>query len=238
MAANPQLSVVVPAFNEQDRLPQSLDLALPYLEATGRSFELILVDDGSADSTLQIMRAAEAGHPSVRVVALKPNRGKGRALAEGVAASAGELVLLSDADFSTPIDELPKLEEALARGAAVAIGSRGKRDSQVEVSQPVYRVLMGKGFNLIVQALLLPGLWDTQCGFKLFRGEAARELFRGLRTDGFGYDFDVLYRAKLAHQEIVEVPVRWLNSPSSRVSPVRDSLEMLVHVVRLRISSK
>ncbi len=238
MAANPRLSVVVPAFNEQDRLPASLEAALPYLESLGCEYELIVVDDGSTDDTLQVMRRAESERPPVRVVALKPNRGKGRALAEGVAASRGDLVLVSDADFSTPIDELPTLQAAIDAGADVAIGSRALRGSRVEVSQPIYRVLMGKGFNLIVQAVLLPGLWDTQCGFKLFRGEAARELFGGLRTDGFGYDFDVLFRAKRAGYQIAEVPVRWINSASSRVSPVSDSWEMLVHVIRLRLRSR
>ena len=238
MAANPRLSVVVPAFDEQDRLPGSLDVVLPYLESLGCEYELIVVDDGSTDGTLEVMRRAESERPGVRVVALKPNRGKGRALAEGVAASRGDLVLISDADFSTPIEELPKLQAAIDAGADVAIGSRGKRESRVEVSQPIYRVLMGKGFNLIVQAVLLPGLWDTQCGFKLFRGEVARELFIGLRNEGFGYDFDVLFRAKRARYRIAEVPVRWINSPSSRVSPISDSWEMLIHVIRLRLSSR
>ena len=235
IAPAPELSVVVPAYNEAARLPSSLEVALPYLEGLGRPFELILVDDGSTDGTLELMRAAERAHPCLRVVALKPNRGKGRALAEGVAVSRGGLVLVSDADFSTPIDELPKLEAAVRKGADIAIGSRAKKGSQVLVSQPAYRVLMGKGFNLVVQAVLLPGLWDTQCGFKLFRGEVARELFQGLRTDGFGYDFDVLFRARRGRCRVAEVPVRWINSPSSRVAPVRDSWDMLKHVIRLRL---
>ena len=230
----PELSVVVPAYNEARRLPITLANILPFLEARGPSFEVVLVDDGSTDTTLQLMREAAAGHPGVRVVAQMPNRGKGRALAEGVKASRGREVLVSDTDFSTPITELGKLEAALADGADIAIGSRAKRGAQVEVSQPIYRVLMGKTFNLIVQAVVLPGLWDTQCGFKLFRGDVARELFAGLGTDGFGYDVDILYRARRRRLRITEVPVRWINSPESKVSPIGSSLEMLRAVLRLR----
>lgn len=234
MPEPPHLSVVIPAYNEERRLPITLENIVPFLESDGRSFEVILVDDGSSDQTLPIMREWAARHPAVRVVAQHPNRGKGRALAEGVKASTGVLVLVSDTDFSTPITEMDKLEAVIGAGADVAIGSRAKRGAQVELSQPIYRVLMGKTFNLIVQALILPGIWDTQCGFKLFRGDVARDLFARLTTDGFGYDVDILFRARRARKRIAEVPVRWINSPESKVSPIRSSLEMLRDIVRLR----
>ena len=227
-------SVVVPAFNEARRLPSALETLLPYLEARGETFEVVLVDDGSADDTLRLMRAAALANPVIRVVAQSPNRGKGRALAEGIRVTEADLVLVSDTDFSTPITELDKLLAALAAGADIAIGSRARRASQVERSQPLYRVLMGKTFNLIVQALILPGLWDTQCGFKLFRGDVARELFADLTTDGFGYDVDVLYLARRRRYRIAEVPVRWINSRESKVSPLGSSLEMLGDILRLR----
>ncbi len=235
MSDTPELSVVVPAYNEERRLPITLENIVPFLESDSRRFEVILVDDGSTDRTLAIMREWAAGHPAIHNVAQSPNQGKGRALAEGVKASRGRLVLVSDTDFSTPITELAKLEAAIATGADIAIGSRAKRGAQVELSQPFYRVLMGKTFNLIVQLLILPGIWDTQCGFKLFRGEVARDLFGRLTTDGFGYDVDVLYRARRARCRIAEVPVRWINSPESKVSPVRSSLEMLGDILRLRL---
>jgi dolichyl-phosphate beta-glucosyltransferase len=227
------LSVVVPCFNEESRLSRSLSVALAYLEGDGRSYEVILVDDGSRDCTLELIRAAERRHPAVRGVAVSTNRGKGRALAEGVAVSSGGLVLISDADFSAPIEELPKLEAAIAAGADVAIGSRAKRGAR-EVDQPVHRRLMGKSFNLAVQALLLPGLWDTQCGFKLFRGQVARDLFGRLRTDGFAYDVEVLYEARRSGWEVIEVPVRWINSATTRVHAVRHSREMLIDLLRIR----
>lgn len=227
------LSVVVPYFNEQSRLPSSLATALAYLEVRGRTFELILVDDGSTDATARLIQEAERAHRAVRTVLLPENRGKGRALAEGVSLTSGELVLVSDADFSAPIEELPKLEAAIARGAAIAIGSRAKRGAR-EVDQPLHRRAMGKGFNLLVQALLLPGLWDTQCGFKLFRGQVARELFGRLHTDGFAFDVEVLYLARRSGWEVSEVPVRWINSETTRVHALRHSKEMLLDVLRIR----
>jgi dolichyl-phosphate beta-glucosyltransferase len=233
--ARPQLSVVIPAFNEEGRLPETIAKVEAYLEARQPAFELILVDDGSSDATLPLMQRESERSPYVKAVSLSPNRGKGRALATGVAASTGELVLVSDADLSTPIEELVKLEAALAAGADVAIASRAKRGARIEISQPPHRVLMGKVFNLIVQALLLPGLWDTQCGFKLFRGDLARELFGALRTDGFGFDVEVLYRARQRRLIIAEVPVRWQHSAPTRVATFRSSLDMLKDVLRLRL---
>jgi dolichyl-phosphate beta-glucosyltransferase len=197
-------------------------------------YEIILADDGSTDRTEDAIRAAMDGAANVRLVKLPQNRGKGRALAEGVAASTGDRVLLTDADLSTPIDELPKLEAGLDRGAGVAIASRALKGSHIVIHQPVYRVLMGKTFNLIVQALLLPGLWDTQCGFKLFRGDLARAVFRELKTDGFGYDPEALYLAKRRGESIAEVPVVWRHSAPTKVAPIRHSLDMFRDVVRTR----
>ena len=229
-----ELSVVVPCFNEAPRLPASLRTASSYLQ--GRvTFELILVDDGSSDGTQNLIEEAAAAHEYVHGVTLPVNRGKGRALAEGIARSRGELVLISDADFSTPIEELPRLEQAIAAGADIAIGSRAKRGAR-EVDQPLHRRLMGKGFNLFVQGILLPGIWDTQCGFKLFRGDVARELFEQLSTDGFAYDVEVLFLARRSGYRIKEVPVRWVNSPRTSVHAVRHSREMLRDVLRIRFS--
>ncbi len=198
------------------------------------SYELILVDDGSSDGTRLVMDEASARNPAVRVEALPVNRGKGRALAAGVAIARGAEVLVTDADLSTPIEELEPLDAALAAGAGVAIASRAVKGSRVEVSQPVYRVLMGKVFNLIVQLVLLPGIWDTQCGFKLFRADVARPVFAALTTDGFGYDPEVLYLAKRRGVRIAEVPVVWRHSAPTKVMAIRSSLDMFGHVVRVR----
>jgi dolichyl-phosphate beta-glucosyltransferase len=228
------LSVVVPCFNEEQRLPRTIEQIESFFGGRHADFELILVDDGSADGTRQAMDAAAARNSSVRVEALPHNRGKGRALAVGVAAAKGDEILLTDADLSTPIEELDKLQAALDGGAGVAIASRALRGSRVEVSQPIYRVVMGKAFNLIVQAVLLPGIWDTQCGFKLFRGDLARAVFADLKTDGFGYDPEALYLAKLRGERIAEVPVVWRNSAPTKVAAIRHSFDMFKDVVKTR----
>ncbi|HEV2477090.1 MAG TPA: dolichyl-phosphate beta-glucosyltransferase [Candidatus Dormibacteraeota bacterium] len=228
------LSVVIPCYNEEQRLPRTVELIERYLDGKEIPYELILVDDGSVDGTRSVMDAAVRQHAGVRIEVLPQNRGKGRALATGVGAATGDEILVTDADLSTPIEELDKLEAALRAGAGIAIGSRALRGSRVEVSQPLYRVVMGKGFNLIVQAVLLPGIWDTQCGFKLFRADVAHQVFANLITDGFGFDPEVLYRARKQGVKIAEVPVVWRNSAPTKVSAVRSSLDMLKHVVRLR----
>jgi dolichyl-phosphate beta-glucosyltransferase len=231
----PRLSIVIPAYNEEQRLPRTIEDIERYLATKRDSYELIVVDDGSTDGTRQVMDAAAARNQRIRLEALPENRGKGRALATGVAAAQGDVVLVTDADLSTPIEELDKLEAALDSGAGVAIGSRAVRGSRIEVPQPFYRVLMGKAFNILVQAVLLPGIWDTQCGFKLFRTDVAKPAFAALTTDGFGYDPEVLYLAKRRGVRIAEVPVIWRNSAPTKVMAIRSSLDMFKHVVRVRL---
>ncbi len=234
MIEAPELSIVIPCYNEEERLPRTIEQIERYLEGKDLSYELILVDDGSTDGTRMIMDAAAERNRFVRLEALPRNRGKGRALAEGVAVARGSRILITDADLSTPIEEIEKLRTELDKGAGVAIGSRALRASRVEVSQPIYRVLMGKAFNLLVQGVLLPGIWDTQCGFKLFRADIAHEAFADLTTDGFGYDPEVLYRVKKSGVKIAEVPVVWRNSAPTKVSPIKSSFDMFKHVVRVR----
>ena len=228
------LSVVIPCYNEERRLPPTLESIRRYLRLHQIQGELILVDDGSRDGTRSLMRAEAARHGDVRVVAVSPNRGKGRAVAEGVRVARTEHVLVSDADLSTPIEELSKLQAALARGADVAIGSRAAPGAR-EIDQPLHRQLMGKTFNRLVQTLLLPGFRDTQCGFKLFRGQVAHGLFSGLLIEGFAFDVEVLVRALDAGCTVEEVPVRWFNSGTSTVAPLRASTTMLRDLLRLRV---
>jgi dolichyl-phosphate beta-glucosyltransferase len=235
VAPSPDLSIVIPCYNEEQRLPRTIEQIERYLATREISYELILVDDGSTDGTRQVQEAAVQRNPSVRIEALPRNRGKGRALAAGVAVAEGAEILVTDADLSTPIEEVEKLRAALHDGAGVAIGSRALRGSRVEVAQPLYRVLMGKVFNLLVQAVLLPGIWDTQCGFKLFRADVAHDVFACLTTDGFGYDPEVLYLAKKRGVKIAEVPVVWRNSAPTKVMPIKSSLDMFKHVVRTRL---
>lgn len=233
MPSDPRYSVVIPAYNEAGRLPRTLEQISAFLQAGQWDHEILVVDDGSRDRTAEVVRAFAAGHPEVRLLKQPRNLGKGAAIQAGVGAARGELVLFTDADLSTPIEELARLEQALENGAAVAIASRAVAGSRIEEHQPFYREWMGKSFNLLVRLLLLPGIHDTQCGFKLFRRAAAQDLFPRLTILGFGFDVEVLYLARRQGLEIREVPVAWRNSRHSKVSPVRDAWRMLGDLFRV-----
>jgi dolichyl-phosphate beta-glucosyltransferase len=222
----PEISIVIPAFNEAVRLPATLDRIERHLGTTGLAAEVIVVDDGSRDATAQVVRERAARWPQLRLVAAERNGGKGAAVRLGMAAARGRYRIFSDADLSVPIDDLEKLLRPLRAGAGVAIASRGLRDSQVELHQPWYRETMGKIFNRLVRIFVLGGVNDTQCGFKAFTAEVADRVFPVLQTRGFGFDVEVLYRAQQAGYRIVEVPTRWINSPQSRVHPIRHSTMM------------
>ncbi|HWN43337.1 MAG TPA: dolichyl-phosphate beta-glucosyltransferase, partial [Thermoanaerobaculia bacterium] len=203
-----------------------------YLSRRGLSYEVVVVDDGSRDRTVQVAEAfADRG---VRVIRHEQNRGKGAAVKTGVLASRGAEVLLSDADASTPIEELEKLQRRLPE-APVVLGSRAVAGADIRQHQPFYRELMGKTFNLIIRLVGVHGLNDTQCGFKLLEGEAAREIGAALTIDGFAYDVELVWLARRHGYRVVEVGVIWVDSPDSRVDPVRSSLAMLRDVVRMRI---
>lgn len=231
MPSAPSLSVVVPAYNEAERLGATLDRVLAHLEKRDESFEILVVDDGSADATTEIARGFVAR--GVRPLRLAQNRGKGAALRHGVLASRGVRVLLTDADLSTPIEDLERLEPHLDE-APVVVGSRAVADSRVTRRQPFYREAMGKTFNRIVQAVAVSGIRDTQCGFKLLDGEIARDLFERSVTAGFAYDVELIWLARRLGHRVVEIGVRWENSPSSRVHPLRDPLHMLLEIARFR----
>ena len=200
----------------------------------GWEWEVIVVDDGSSDGTGELARraAAAVGLP-VEILRHPENRGKGAAIRTGVLASIGDPVLVSDTDLSTPLAEWVKLAERLPTHP-VAIGSRALQEDLVRRRQPFYRQTMGKVFNAFVRLLAVPDIHDTQCGFKLFRGSVARELFADARIDRFAYDVEILFLARRRGIEIAEVPVLWFNSPESKVSVVRDSLSMLRDLVRIR----
>lgn len=226
------LSVIVPAYNEAGRIGPSLRHALDYLRRRGLAYELLVVDDGSRDATVEVAETFAA--EGVKVLRHERNRGKGGAVKTGVLASRGDRVLLSDADFSTPIEEVEKLEARLP-DSPVVLGSRAVAGAAVQQRQPFYRELMGKTFNKIIRLLGVRGLRDTQCGFKLLRGDLARSLCSELTIEGFAYDVELVWLAQRRGVPVAEVGVVWVNSPDSRVSPIRSSLEMLRDVIRMRL---
>lgn len=232
----PQLSIIVPAYNEEERLPHTLQSILGYLGRAKFTWELIVVDDGSADGTPERAREVLGEDARCSVIRHHRNRGKGAAIRTGMLQARGQRRLFTDADNSTPIEEAAKLLRAMkSRRADVVIGSRAVRGAQLEQRQPFYREMMGRIFNLIVQTLALPGIRDTQCGFKLFTSRAAEYAFARQVTDGWSFDVEVLMLARRRGYRIVEVPVRWINSPASRVSPIRDSVRMFWDVLRIRL---
>jgi dolichyl-phosphate beta-glucosyltransferase len=225
-----ELSVVVPAFNESHRLAGTLERILAYLSAQGGSFEVVVVDDGSDDGTASLAQSF-AGR-GVRLLRHDRNRGKGAALATGVAASRGEWVLLCDADLATPIEELETLR-ARAAGADLVAGSRATAEARIVRRQPFYREAMGKTYNRWLRLLGLTELSDTQCGFKLVRGEPARRLFERLTIGRFAWDVELLHLARREGLRVVEVGVVWRHEPESKVHAVRDSWRMLLDSLRL-----
>ncbi|HET9050145.1 MAG TPA: dolichyl-phosphate beta-glucosyltransferase [Candidatus Dormibacteraeota bacterium] len=229
------LSVVVPAFNEAARLPPTLARLREWLDAGGEAYEVIVVDDGSRDETADATDAVRAGWPELELLRLPVNTGKGAAVRAGMLRARGDLRLFSDADLSAPIEDLPRLRERIGGRCHVAIGSRAVDRSLVEVHQPFHRELMGRANNLLIRALVLPGIRDTQCGFKLFTADAAIACFAPLRTLRFGFDVEVLVRARRCGWTVAEVPVRWRHVEASRVHPLRDSTRMIWDLARIRL---
>jgi dolichyl-phosphate beta-glucosyltransferase len=229
-------SLVIPAYNEEGRIEACMRGVAEWVAGRpgAMEWEVLLVDDGSTDATVARARAAASTHGlEVRVVSYPENRGKGAAIREGVLEARGDPVLISDADLSTPLSEWAKLAERLPTHP-VAIGSRALQQDLVRKRQSLHRVLLGRAGNRIIQLLAVPGIQDTQCGFKLFTASAAGELFRAARVDRFAWDVEILYLARRRGMPIAEVPVLWFNSPESKVRVVRDAVQTLWDVSRIR----
>jgi len=235
-----ELSVVIPAYNEEKRIGATLASIARYLQDKERlgakgflSWEIIVVDDGSKDRTVEVARDVIKDS---RVIILKntANMGKGYSVQRGVLNSNGEVILFSDADLSTPIEEIEKILPLLNSGFDIVIGSRALPDSAILVPQPWYRQIMGKVFNLLVRAFFVKGLKDTQCGFKCFKRKSALDIFNLQRLSGFAFDVEILYIAKKLGIKITDVPIRWLNSPDSRVRLLQGSLSMLIDIIKIK----
>ena len=226
----PFLSIVVPAYNEAERLGPTLERILAWSETLGRPAEILVVDDGSKDATCAV---AEGYAPRVRLVRNGRNRGKGFSVRHGVLEATGQQILFTDADLSTPIADYALLARALETHD-IAIGSRALRDSNVTRHQPAYREAMGRVFNGVVQGLAVRGIRDTQCGFKLFRADVAKALFGQATIEGFAFDVEVLFLARRAGYRIAEVPITWENDDRTRVHALYDSARMFRDLVTIR----
>jgi dolichyl-phosphate beta-glucosyltransferase len=227
------LSVVIPAYNEERRLGPSLEKVFSYLKGRRRPFEVLVVDDGSSDGTAPLVRKLSKKHKGLRLVMNGGNRGKGASVRHGVEQAKGTEILMSDADLSTPIAELAALEKALKR-ADIAIGSRALDRGRITRRQPFYREAGGRFFNLLVRALTVKGIADTQCGFKLFKAEAARRIFAMQKVPRFGFDVEALFLAKKLGYRVAELSVAWENSPETKVRPVRDGLRTFLDLALIR----
>ncbi len=228
----PFLSIIIPAYNEEDRLADSLNRILAFLASQPHSSEILVVENGSTDRTAEVAEAFARQHPTLRVLR-EQARGKGLAVRRGILAATGEYRFICDVDLSMPIEYITRFLPPLLPDAAIAIASR-EAPGAARYGEPAYRHWIGRGFNLLVRLLAVPGLQDTQCGFKCFRADAADELFRLQVLDGWTFDVEVLFLARRKGYQIAEVPIPWTHASGSRVHLVRDSLAMLTDLVRIR----
>jgi glycosyltransferase involved in cell wall biosynthesis len=235
MTANaPDLSIVIPSYNEELRLPATLERIATYIDASKRSTEVLVVDDGSKDATAAVAESFRGKIPSLRVVSNGVNRGKGFSVKHGTQEARGGIVLFTDADLSAPIEEADKLLSAVENNFDVAIGSRAMDRSLISVHESLFREFAGIIFNKIVRIILRLPFVDTQCGFKAFRRERCRIIFEQQRIERFGFDPELLYLARHHGLRSVEIPVRWAHSPATKVNMLRDSIQMFVDVFTIR----
>lgn len=231
-----KLSVIIPVYNEERRIGASLEKIFLFLKSMESDFEVIIVDDGSVDDTGNILREYSKKTGFISVLRNDKNRGKGYSVKRGVLSSKGDIVLYTDADLSTPIEELNNLAPWLGNGFHIAIGSRDLPESVITTHQPWYREFMGKAFNRILRLILGLDFHDTQCGFKCFQRGAALELFNSIKSCHFAFDAEVLLLAKMRGFQVKEVPVHWVHYPDSKVRLVKDSSKMLWDVLKMKLA--
>lgn len=232
------LSVVIPAYDEQERLPASVRTVCGALRRRRGAFEVLVVDDGSGDATFERVQALSRTLPEVRGIRLPRNRGKGGAVRVGMLAARGDRILMTDADLSVSIDQLDRLEAAMERGVPVVIGSRRIAGSHLVVPQPRFREFAGRVFTVIARCFLRVPVNDFTCGFKLFRADAARDIFSRARLDRWAYDVEILFLAVRRGWAVREVPVAWINSAATRVRLRRDVFSSLSELWRIRLNAE
>ncbi|MBL8068952.1 MAG: glycosyltransferase family 2 protein [Armatimonadetes bacterium] len=234
----PSLAVLIPAYNESARIVPTLERLAEFFAGYGETWKVVVVSDGSTDDTNHLVEQFAASHIGFELLAYSPNRGKGFAVRKGMLEVDADFLLFSDADLAAPIEEIAKLRAEITTKIPIAIGSRPLRDSRLEIRQPWYRELLGRVFNKAVQVLAVPGIADTQCGFKLFRSDVAKDIFSRCKLDGFGFDFESLIIARDLGYTIAEVPIRWSHQEGSKVVLLRDGPRMLRDLLKIRLWGK
>jgi len=234
------LSVVIPVYNEEKRVKKTLEEVFVYLRAKKMKAEIIVVDDGSQDKTLQVVggfKKVSTAKQNLRILKHGVNKGKGAAVKTGALAAGGKVVLYMDADNATPLAEYEKFKADLKKGVDVIVGSRAVDRKQVKVHQPLYREIIGRVGNIIIQLLLVPGIGDTQCGFKAFSQKCAKTIFPLQTIDRFGFDVEILYLCRKYRFSMVEKSVIWRDDPNTRVNAVRDSIRTFTELFIIRWNS-
>jgi glycosyltransferase involved in cell wall biosynthesis len=227
-------SIVIPAYNEGARIGATLDRVLAHIQHSRWDAEVLVVNDGSTDDTAQIVQRYASNSPSLRLLENPGNRGKGYSVRTGVLHASGEVILFTDADLSSPIEEAEKLFAALAAGADVAMGSRWLRTELQTQRQPLHRQLFGRIFNLALRVILGLRYRDTQCGFKAFTRRVAQSVFPLQHIERWGFDPEILYLARKFGYNVQEVPVHWAHREGTRINPLRDGIRMFFEILRIR----
>jgi dolichyl-phosphate beta-glucosyltransferase len=227
-------SIIIPAYNESARIAGTLEKVLAYAARQEWDAEVIVVNDSSRDNTADIVRSYAAKNPQLRMLENPGNRGKGYSVRNGMLHAQGEILLFSDADLSSPIEEADKLFAAIAQGADIAIGSRWLRTELQTQRQPLHRQIFGRIFNMLLRLTLGLDFKDTQCGFKAFTRRAARIIFPQQQIERWGFDPELLFLARRFRFKVVEVPVKWAHREGTQISPLRDGAEMVLEMLRIR----
>ena len=234
--AAPFFSLIIPAHNEEHRLPDTLNQVAAYLQAQSYEFEVLVVENCSTDNTLAVAQAFAAQNPQVRVLQ-NTQRGKGLAVKRGMLEACGEYRFMCDADLSMPITEIGKFIPPALTGYDIVIASR-EAPGSIRYNEPIYRHLGGRGINLVIRLLALPGLQDSQCGFKCFTARAADDLFRVQTLDGWSFDIELLFVAHMRGYRLTEVPIHWYFQSESKVHAVRDALRMIGDIFTIRRNAR
>ena len=234
---DPRLSIVIPAYNEGARIESALDRVLTCVAERGWNAEVLVVDDGSSDNTAAIVQRWMETHHNLQLIHNEGNRGKGYSVRNGLLQAAGQIVMFTDADLSSPIEEAERLFAALNEGADVAIGSRWLDKQKQTIHQPLYRRFFGRCFNWVTRKVIGLPFKDTQCGFKAFKREAAQTIFRLQTIERWGFDPEILFIARKLKYKIVEVPVTWGHDERSRISYLKDGMKMLQEMAEIRGNS-